>query len=254
MNKRDVEGFTLIELIISLAVGAAVTILGVTLYVQTSKNRNLLQAELNLQNKSYFIHQTLRQFFNQAGYRPLIHSNASSSILPIQPTDKAFEAIDGKWAAGEFMQVLDNGFAFRFEGSSDATDTPDGSLFNCQGAAIATGEIANVQFSITDGALSCSSGGMAVEMIGEGDDINVERFAINWGVDTNNDSHVDEFRPSSIPLTTGESLTAVRLSLLLSSQDGIRNTPASYTFDGTEHESTDTRLRRESVTTVHLKN
>lgn len=251
--QRVAAGFTLIELMISLAIGATVTGAGLTLYLQMTKSHNLLQAELNLQSNSYFIHQTLKQFFNQAGYRPLDNTDINSPIMPIKAPEQSFEAVDDQWAAGEFVRVLDNGFAFRFEGASDANDVADGSLFNCQGDAIATGQVADIQFSITNGALSCSSAGVDVEMIGDDDDVNVEQFAINWGVDTNNDSNVDEYRPSSVPVATNETLMAVRLSLLLSSKDEVQNSPASYTFNGTEYASTDTRLRRESITTVLLK-
>jgi type II secretory pathway component PulJ len=239
---------------ISLTIGATVTSAGFTLYLQMSKNRNLIQAELNLQSNSYFIHQTFRQFFNQAGYRPLNSTTLNSSILPIKAPQQAFEAVDGQWAAGEFIRVLNNGFALRFEGSSDVTNVADDSLFNCQGEPIAAGDVADVQFSIVNGTLSCTSAGVVVEMISNEDDINVEQFVINWGVDTNNDSNVDEFRPSTMPLAANESLMAVRLSLLLSSKNEVQSIPQSYIFNETEHTSTDTRLRRESITTVILKN
>jgi prepilin-type N-terminal cleavage/methylation domain-containing protein len=161
-RQRVVAGFTLIELMISLAIGATVTGAGLTLYLQMTKNRNLIQAELNLQSDSYFINQTLRQFFNQAGYRPLNDAAQTAPILPVKALDQSFEAVDGQWLAGEFVRVLDNGFAFRFEGSSDATNVADGSLVNCQGDAIATGEVANVQFTIIDGGIFCSSAGVVV--------------------------------------------------------------------------------------------
>lgn len=253
-TQRIVAGFTLIELMISLAIGAMVTSAGLALYVQLTKNRNLLQAELSLQSNSYFIHQTLRQFSNQAGYRPLNNATINSSIIPIRAPEQAFEAVDGQWAAGEFIRVLNNGFALRFEGSSDVTNVADDSLFNCQGDAIAAGDVADVQFSIVNGTLSCTSAGVVVEMISNEDDINVEQFVINWGVDTNNDSNIDEFRPSTMPLEASDSLMAVRLSLLLSSKVEVQDIPQSYTFNGTEHTSTDTRLRRESITTIILKN
>ena len=252
-RQRVLAGFTLIELMISLAIGATVTGAGLTLYLQMTKNRNLIQAELNLQSDSYFINQTLRQFFNQAGFRPLDNTALSASMLPVKAPDQSFEAVDGQWATGEFVRVLDNGFAFRFEGSSDGNNVADGSLINCQGDAIATGEVADVQFSIIDGGLFCSSAGVMVEMIGDDDAVNVEQFAINWGVDTNNDSNVDEYRPSSVPLAANDVLMTVRLSLLLSSRDEVQTNTAGYTFNGTEYASTDSRLRRESVTTVLLK-
>ena len=99
-RQRVLAGFTLIELMISLAIGATVTGAGLTLYLQMTKNRNLIQAELNLQSDSYFINQTLRQFFNQAGFWPLDNTALSASMLPVKARDQSFEAVDGQWATG----------------------------------------------------------------------------------------------------------------------------------------------------------
>lgn len=252
-SQRMVAGFTLIELMISLAIGATVTGAGLILYLQMSKNRNLIEAELQLQSNSYFIHQTLRQFVNQAGYRPLDESSVSSSLLPVKTAEESFESVDSQWLDGSFFRSVTNGFAFRFEGSSNAAGVADGSLVNCQGEAIAANEIAEIQFTVTDGALLCTSAGTVVELISTDDDVNVERVVLNWGVDTNNDRSVDVYRSASSALGTGEQLMAVQMSLLLSSRDGVKSGSNRYTFDGAEYDSTDSRLRRESVTTVQLK-
>lgn len=250
---RMAAGFTLIELMISLTIGATVTGAGLTLYAQMSKSRNLIQAELNLQSNSYLIHQTLRQFFNQAGYRPLDDTSLTVPILPVKALEQSFEAVSGEWALGEFVRATEDGLAFRFEGSSNAAGVADGSLINCHGDAIAAGDVAEVEFTVVDEALLCTSDDVSVELISDNDDIRVEQMVVNWGVDTNNDFGIDEYRTDSTTIASNEQLMAVRLSLLLSSREEVHKQEATYRFDGIDYTTTDSRLRRESVTTIQLK-
>lgn len=250
---RKVAGFTLIELMISLTIGAAVTGTGLSLYVQMSKNSSLIKSELLLQENSYYIHQTLRQYVSQAGYRTLSSTPSSLPIVPVKDTSQAFLAADGQWQTGEFVRVIDNGFAFRFEGSSDATGAADGSLLDCQGNAIAENEIAELQFTVVDNALFCTSNDEAVELIGEDDGVSVEQFVLSWGVDTDDDNSVDVYQDASATLGTGEKRLSLRAALLLSSLDEVKIGTAGYTFNGTAYASTDSKLRRESVTTVQIK-
>jgi prepilin-type N-terminal cleavage/methylation domain-containing protein len=250
---RHAAGFTLIELMISLTIGAAVTGTGLSLYLQMSKNSTLIKTELLLQENSYYIHQTLRQYVSQAGYRGLSSTPSSLPIVPVKEPEKAFLAVAGQWQSGEFIRVMDNGFAFRFEGSSDATGTADGSLVNCQGDAIAENEIAELQITIVDNALLCTSNSDAVELIGEDDGVLVEQFVLSWGVDTNDDNSIDVYRDASTAVSANENRLSVRVALLLSSLDQVSKGTAGYTFNGTDYASTDSRLRRESVTTVQIK-
>lgn len=248
-----IKGFTLIELLVSLAIGSTVTGAGLSLYLQMSKTRSVLQVELDLQEHSYFAHETLRQYINQAGYRPLQTALANSPLLPVNDMNQSFPEINGRWASGEFIRAVDSGVLFRFEGASDASGVADGSMVDCEGTSIAEGEIAEVLFSLVDGAMLCTSGGAVVTVIGDDEDIQIEQIAVDWGIDTNNDDSVDEYRAADLSIAANETLLAIRVSLLFSSRDEVQNNPVTYSFNGVDYSATDSRLRRESVTTLQIK-
>lgn len=253
-KQRAVQaGFTLIELMISLTIGAIVIGSGVALYLQMSKNRNLVQAELELQNNSYYIQQTLRQFVNQAGYRSLDNGNLNTALLPVRSLDQSFAMETEGWNEGEVVRPVADGFAIRFSGLSDEFGAADGSFVNCLGVPVDSTMIEEVQFTVADGALLCTSGTTVVELISQNDDVNVEQIVLNWGIDTNNDLSVDEYRPATDPLGANDELLVLRFSFLLSSKDEVRNSIDDYTFNGATFTSADRRVRRELVTTIQLK-
>lgn len=246
-------GFTLLELMITLAIGATLTTTGLSLYQQTTQNRNLIQSELALQESSYFLHQTLRQYVNKAGYRPLSTSSANSSILPVRVSRDVFPEVEGSWQAGRFIKLLNSGLAFRFEGASAADGSADGSMVNCQGESIAAGDIAELQFTVNNGLLVCTSNGADVELIGLADDVRVEQLIVQLGVDQNNDRNVDVFLQPSDVLASTDTLVSVRLAILLASLNEVQNYSDSYIFNGVEVTATDKKIRHQSVTTIQLK-
>lgn len=262
-HKNRTSGFTLIELMISLVIGAIVISAGLSVYVQTSASRNVLRAELALQENSYYIDQILRQMLNQAGHRPLITSLLSTPLLPVKMPEQSFDETGGgatdadsadSWNSGEYIKALNNGIAIRFNGSSDSTGNADGTLIDCQGMSVAEGQTTDVAFTVSDGSLFCSSGGTSVELIAEADGVLIERIEILWGLDTNNDRSVDEYRAVTSALNAGESVLSARILMLLSSRDEVTVSNSSFSFNGVEYSALDSRLRRETVTTVQFKN
>lgn len=252
--KRLTQGFTLIELMISLVIGATITGTGLTLFLQMSKSRSVIQAEVALQENSYYVAQALKQLLNQAGYRPLSVALLSSPLMPISTVEDSFVEVSGNWEQGEYVRAQDNGLAIRFGGSSNDSGIADGSIINCQGKAIAEGEISDIFLSVVDGVLLCTSNDEATELIVESDGVIIEQLAVLWGIDTNNDDSVDEYRATAADVSMSESLLAVRVLMLLSSRDEVMKGSFGYTFNGVEYAATDSRLRREMTTTVQIKN
>lgn len=251
--RRKQVGFTLIELMVSLTIGATVTSAGLMLYLQISKNRNLIQAESALQNNGYFVRQTLRHLINQAGYRQIDSSSLDSTLLPVKNLEQTFLSSNTLWKAGEYIKTVDNGIKFRFEGASNSAGNPDGSFVNCLGVPIASGDIAEIQLTVDDGALLCSSFGSSVELISPDDNVRAEQLAVSWGVDTNNDMSVDEYRTTTATLSSTENLLSARLAILLSSENEVMTDNLGYTFNGSKYSAPDSRIRKEIVTTIRLK-
>ncbi|MFK7992624.1 MAG: PilW family protein [Granulosicoccus sp.] len=253
-HRSGLAGFTLIELMISLAIGSIVTSAGLSLYLQISSSRSLLQAELALQENNYYVNQTMKQLLYQAGYRPLDSALLPTPLLPIKSADQSFAGINESWDEGEFIRVEDNGIAIRFEGSSDSSGDADGTIIDCQGRPIAGGEISDVKLSVESGALLCTTDGDSVELLSPDDGVTIDSIAVLWGVDSNNDNDVDEYVTATNNLQSNEKIMALRVLLLLSSRDNVKSGTSSYRFNGVRYSSDDSRLRKESVTTVQIRN
>ncbi|MBX2886192.1 MAG: prepilin-type N-terminal cleavage/methylation domain-containing protein [Granulosicoccus sp.] len=252
--RRRITGFTLLELMIALGIGTTVTVTGLTLYQQTTQSRNLIQAELATQESSYLLHQVLRHYINQAGYRPLGNIPSGSSVLPVKLADDAFAAVSGNWDKGQFFKLVDNGFAIRFEGASASDGSADATFVDCVGSAIAAGTVAEVEFKVDDGLFLCTTDETEVQLIASDDDVRIEQFGASLGVDRNNDLNADVYLSATDTLLPGDDVVAVRLSFLLASVSEVKPSNGSYKYDGIEYVSTDKKLRHESVVAVQLKN
>ncbi len=83
---------------------------------------------------------------------------------------------------------------------------------------------------------------------------NVEQMQISYGVDTNGDRQLDEYRAASA-VANWENVLSVRISLLLAGvEDNVTEDPQQVTFDGVTFTAGDRRLYQVMTTTVALRN
>ena len=83
---------------------------------------------------------------------------------------------------------------------------------------------------------------------------NVEQMQIRYGVDTNGDRQLDEYR-SADAVANWDNVLSVRVSLLLAGiEDNITDDPQQVTFNGATFTAGDRRLRQVMTTTVALRN
>ena len=245
------RGFTLIEMMISLAIGTLLTFTALTLYSQMSRSSAIVRTDSLLLENAYFIQQTIRQYINQAGYRPA-DTTASALFIPIDSRAQAFPEVSGEWASGQYIRSVDDGFAIRFKGASDSDGTADGSVINCQRTAIGSSDVVSLTIEVTEGTLLCNSAGEELVLIDENDGLNIEELAMYFGVDTNDDGSTDQYIEAST--ATDETILSVRLSFLLGSLNNVLTKSTDYTFDGTAYTPTDRKLRHETSLWVELKN
>ena len=248
------NGFTLIELMISLAIGSIVISAGLTLYAQMSKSTSLVRAESLLQENAYFIRQVIQQYINQAGYRPAKKTTLIATLLPIDYKEKAFPEVTGKWKSGEYIHTDDDGLSIRFMGASNDTGSADGSIVNCQRAAIDESTVVELSIKVENGTLLCNSAGADVVLVDEKDGLNIEQYVISFGVDTNNDQNVDKYMDATSATSMDDPILAIRWSFLLSSLNNVLSESADYTFNGSAYTSSDKRLRHETSIWLDLKN
>lgn len=257
------SGFTLIELLIAIVVGSTISLMGVTVYSQASVTKNVVQAELQIQESAYYIHQILKRYINQAGYVPLSISSSSFPILPIDTRDSVFTKVDSitdtdgntsrAWGKGEYFISESEGFALRFMGASNYAGVADGTMVDCQGLAVGEGTVDTLVFAVQNNSLTCVSGGNSVEFIGVQDDVRVEDIVVDLGIDTNDDMSADEYRGSGSALSSGENVVSARIFILLASLLEVEDDATSYTYKGVSYTSADKRIRRQYISTVQLK-
>ena len=262
-SKLTSTGFTLIELLISLVIGTIVIGTGFSLYLQTSATRTLIQAELALQENTYYIDYALRQLISQAGHRPLVTSLLTTPLLPVKLQSQAFsesigssstDSASGNWLAGQYLRAEDDGISLRYIGASDDTGAADGTLIDCQGTPVAEDESVVIALTVVDKELLCTVDGGSVALVANVDGVSIESIVVSWGIDLNNDNSVDEYRSAADEIDSDETILLVRLSMLLSSNDTVSFGDLNYTFNGVDYTSPDSKLRRESVTTVQIAN
>lgn len=274
---RTQTGFTLIELMASLAIGLGITATALSFYVSTLGARRSIDGRLELQESRYFVGQVLGQYLLQAGHRPLRPELVDGALLPVRAAAQAFPA-DAGWAAGESLRPVAAGLAIRYVGSSRENAAgdlvADGSITDCAGARLNGDERGGMDFTLADGALTCTAlgpwavGGSAdgapvtrVTLAGDGDGarsadgVRIEGFYARVALDDDGDASAErtvrlDTRPAGDP---GEPV-AVELHLLVASPDRTLQAPEGFTFDGVDTVPMDTRLRRESLYYVALRN
>ncbi len=282
MSRRDPRprspeaGFTLIELMASIAIGLGISATALSFYVSTLDARRSIDARLELQESRYFVAQVLVQYLRQAGHRPLRLDMIDGAVLPVRAAGIAFPAGDG-WAAGQSLRAVDDGFALRYVGSStldaDGAPVPDGSITDCAGARLGDAERGSMSFTLEDGALVCtarraslasaltaSAADIRVTLAGDGsadaeDGVRVEDMYAVLGLDDDGDASGDRtVRLEAHAADAAGEPVSIELHVLVASADGALSAPEAYTFDAEEATPEDTRLRRDALVHVALRN
>ena len=218
MTGPRASGFTLAELLVSLAIGATVSLAGMTFYVSTLEGRRAVDARLALEEHRWFAVQTLRRYLAQAGHRPLRLAEVDGPVLPIDSRAEAFPATADGWAAGEYLRETADGFAIRFRGASNAAGDADGSLSDCTGAAIGADELGEMRFAVADGRLVCTVDDVEVTLAGGEGDTRVDALDVRVGIDDDGDGAADRFADADAAGGVPETAVALVLELALDSE------------------------------------
>jgi len=257
-RSRAQGGFTLIELMIALSIGATIVTAGLSLYAGAVKTRATVHEQIRLQESAWSIRQTLARYVAQAGHRPLDLAARDGPLLPIAAHETAFPAADGRWEAGQYVRGTAAGIELRAIGSSDTT-AADGSITDCLGNEIDGDTLVTVAFRVDDGRLLCTlldeagADEESVVVAGDGESVLVETVLWRLGVDDDADRQVDRLveAEDGAGASVALSLTA---HVLLASVSSLQKAPTDYRFDGAVRTPSDRRLRRESIVTVELRN
>ncbi|WP_223669208.1 PilW family protein [Kangiella shandongensis] len=234
ITKSKQKAFTLIEYMVAITIGL-ILLAGITyLFLGMKRSTDTQSAISNLQESGRFALYFLSDDIQNAGWADVEESGYGVYTSP------AFLFGAGETADGGAADVSDS-ITVRYEADTD-----------CVGGA--SGGIVENNYYVKDGQLVCSgnSGGTAALI----SNINLAHFF--YGVDTDGDSAPNKFlKASDIDPSEQESIAAVKIILLLSSDGPVRQSPSaqSYTIanEGT-YEISDRKARKIFTTTVVIPN
>lgn len=248
------KGFTLVELMVALALGMLLAIVVAQLFANTRDSNRATEDSGRIQESMRYAATVIGRTVRIAGYKsdPLADS---ATIFPA-----AARALDGTNGAATASDTL----IVRFQGAGPTTGTADSTVLNCLGAAVApdfagTAKSYN-RFSIATGAdgrnaLFCNTDAANPLLAGTELVPGVEAMQVIFGEDTTADGTADRFVPVG-SVTDLDNVVAVRVYLLVSGSEGIRldTATANYTVGGVAYSFTDKKIRRIVTQTIVLRN
>ena len=216
--KSAQRGFTLVELMVALAIGSIIVLGATSVFTSTLRSFTIQNGLSDANETGRYAMQYLARHIRMAGYR------------------------DSQWERG----VLPNSIAFT-NGTSDTITVTYQSRFGCNLVPTATvTEVDNV-FDVVGGALRCNG-----RTIIDG----VEEMQVFLGQDTDGDNIVNKYIDAGTAGVDMDDIITISLNLLVSSDsDRVTNaaSPLAFNFWNTAA-ANDGRVRREYTLTVGLRN
>ncbi len=256
MSARPARGFTLVELMIALALGSLLALVVAQLFANTRESNRAAEDTARVQESMRFAADVIGRTVRIAGYK----SDPTAATATLFPAGA--RALDGVNGAGALPDEL----IVRFQGAGPATGTADNTILNCLGVPVApdfTGTLAGISynhFRIAAGAdgrnaLFCSTD----PTVNPGTEIvpGVEAMQILFGEDNSAtpDWTADRFITAG-SVSDLDRVVAVRVYLMISGKEGVRvdSSAANYTLAGQAYTFEDRILRRVVTQTVVLRN
>lgn len=256
------RGFTLVEMMVSLALGLLLAIVVAQLFASTRDSNRAAEDGARLQESLRFAADVIGRTVRIAGYKS--HPTAlTASVFPA--VARAIDATndDGTASGGFATDTL----TVRFQGAGNAALAADNTVLDCLGVPIAPDFAGTTKaynkFSVAPGAdgrnaLFCSTD----PAVNPGTELvpGIEAMQVLLGEDTTGDGTADRFLPPAAPVDFDKVVVA-RVYLLISGKENVLLgsgpgvTPTkTYTLAGVGHTYTDRKLRRVVTTTLALRN
>ncbi|MGE3319033.1 MAG: PilW family protein [Candidatus Berkiella sp.] len=255
MQQQHCQGFSLIEAMIAIVL-SLILLAGVLQIFLNNKNiYNLGTGFSQLQENGRFTSAYMARTIRFAGYRSTPATGNFPSMTTTYPTSASY--ITGTSNNG---QNGSDTFTIRYQGSGDGAGNPDGTVRDCLNRPIDANVIATNTFSLTaNNELQCqavnasASPSNSTQVLING----VENMHVLYGEDLNNDNTADRYVGINFPGLNLSKIVSMRLSLLLKSDEAIKPTATSITYNllGTTYTPTADQFLRQQVTfTVLLRN
>ena len=245
------NGFSLVELMIALAIGMALTIVVAQLFLASRSTFTTTDDNSRMQENIRFAHQVMARTIHFAGQRASPNVDFEAVFNPaIAPV------VFG--AEGAAARDSDT-FGVRFQGTSNGTGPADGATANCIGQTVGAADMSVNTFRIAVGrntrnALFCND----TELIPD-----VQNMQVLYGVNTTAGAYYTEtYVPQTAPQFVPNNVRSIRVALLLQSSNtdaAPLNDANTYNLQGEPNRVdlgpfNDRRLRRVAIFTFNLRN
>lgn len=239
------RGFTLVELMVALAIGLVLTVVVAQLFIGSRETFRTTDAVSRLQENMRYSYQLMTRIVHLGGYKAAPNTLVDSVFGPGTP---AIGGVDGATAADS------DSFSVSYQGGSNGSDpAANGSITDCLGTPVAATATAVNTFTIGLG----SNGANALLCNGTEIVADVENMQVDYGVDVNSDAVVDTYGPAGI-VANMDQVRSVRVALLFSSEDATATPTAStltYNLNGVVlGPYNDRRVRRAVTMTFNMRN
>lgn len=217
--RRASRGVTLVELLVSVTIGLALTVVIAQLFLNSRQTFATTDDISRLQENIRFSHMLLGRTIHLAGYKSAPNSVTATVFAGNAPLG----AQDGGGTTSDTLVI-------RYQGSGVVAGAADGSLYDCLGQPVTAGAIAISTFSIRQGAnhtaakprnaLFCSNqinGANPIEMVAD-----VDNMQVLFGEDTDGDLVANNYLPLA-NVANLNNVVSVRVALMFStSSDTVK--------------------------------
>lgn len=255
MKKTKLKGFSIVEIMLAITL-SLILILGVLQIFVTNKNAYRLESSFSvLQENARFANDYLSKLIRNSGYRSARQGTMFASLPTIFAGGNGY--IGGSNASGPNHSDT---LIIRFQGSGDGAGTSDGSIRDCLNQPVDAFTTATNTLSINANyELECRSQNSSASTTDQTKTIlpDVENMQILYGEDLTGDKNADRFVPANHPNLNFDNVVAIRISLLLRSEDQTDPISNNNTYNllGTIQTATGDNHIRQAVTfTITLRN
>lgn len=237
---RDNLGLTLLELIISMALGVILTGAVMQIFVSIKDSGRVIEVGSEVQQNGRFTIGFMSNSIQLAGFREVLS----------EEWEQEFPA-DGSFAVGQIINGTEGGanpdsILVRYQGYSD------GMTLDCLGNNVAAGTNVTVSYSVDGcGNLVCSVDGAPGSIIVGG----IEALEIKYGEDLTGDGEVNAYLDAD-DVTDWLQVRSVKLGALVASNSatGSIDNQRTYTVLGNDITVDDDLMREVFAMTIGLKN
>jgi type IV pilus assembly protein PilW len=254
INKKN-SGFSLIEVMIGLVISLVIVLGILQIFIGSKRSYSLGNNYSSLQEQSRFAVNYINKFVRLAGYRTIPDATLYTSIDDIFTSTNPYISVQDNSGTNN-SDIL----TIRYQGSGDGLGTPDGTIVDCLNQGVDSNSIVTLIFSITaNNELQCRSQNPSATNTDSTQIImnNVENLQVMLGEDLNDDKSPERFVAPNHPNLNINRVIAVRIGLLLRSDDAVNLNNNTTTYDLLGNQITvaqDNFLRIPVTSTMQLRN